>query len=231
MKTKLHILFFFFLLFQSSILFGKATVIHAPGIITGSVEVVAQKVTDLTSLATLVYDVAVDKEARSQIYNQFVEIKNETGEDPKAFLPILIDVTVTVTTNKTPEQIQEIFDEKTDAGQRAHYAVSSTGNAILSVMAGTAMIKDLSEIAEKLGENIKKVKRIIPKSIDGIKHLIKVDKNKSFFWFGNTNGIGGEARALEIAESQGGITLEGLLKNKNIDMPVWDASNPTVIKL
>jgi hypothetical protein len=145
---------------------GSQSTIHAPGIVTGSVEVVAQKVTDLTSLATLAYDVAVDKETRSRIYNQFVEIKNEIGDDPKAFLPILIDVIVTVTTNKTPEQIQEIFNEKTDAGQRTHYATSATGNAIMTVMAGAAMVKDLPEIAEKLGENIKKVKKVYTTTIN-----------------------------------------------------------------
>jgi hypothetical protein len=82
---------------------------------------------------------------------------------------MLVDVIVSVTTNKTPEQIQSIFDEKTDAGQRTHYAVSSTGNAIMTVMAGAAIIKDLPEIAEKLGENIKKVKTLaknFAKSID-----------------------------------------------------------------
>jgi hypothetical protein len=53
MRTKFHILFSLFLLFQSSILFGKTTVVHAPGIVTGSVEVVAQKVTEMLWVLTL----------------------------------------------------------------------------------------------------------------------------------------------------------------------------------
>jgi hypothetical protein len=160
MRNKLHILFFFFLLFQSSILFGKATVVQAPGIITGSVEVVAQKVTDLTSLATLLADVAFDKNARAQIVGQFKEIKDEVGADPKQFIPILGEVILTVATGNTAEQWETTVNGTADSGERTHLATRGTGNAIVTAMTGAAIIKNLPEIAEKLGENIKKVKNI-----------------------------------------------------------------------
>lgn len=134
--------------------------IHAPGVVTGSTEVVAQKVTDLTSLATLAYDLVVDKEVRSQIYNQFVEIKNEIGEDPKAFVPILFDVLVNVVTNQSVDDLKSTINSNTDTGKRTHVATSATGNVIITAVAGAAIVKDLPEIAEKLGENIKKVKNI-----------------------------------------------------------------------
>ena len=72
----------------------------------------------------------------------------------------------------------------------------------------------LSPDQKRFVENVLEVgvTRIIPKSVDEIKHLLKTDKNTAFFWSGSTNGIGGETRALEIAKSRGGITLEGLLK-------------------
>jgi hypothetical protein len=73
--------------------------------------------------------------------------------------------------------------------------------------------------------------KIIPKTVDEIKHLIVSDNGKSFFWSGITNGIGGEVVALEIATSKGGITLEGLLKNKNIELPAWNPNNASVMKL
>jgi DNA repair ATPase RecN len=85
----------------------------------------------------------------------------------------LVDVIVSVTTNKTPEQIQSIFDEKTDAGQRTHYAVSSTGNAIMTVMAGATIIKDLPEIAEKLAENIKKAKKVFSSMQEMVEKVVK----------------------------------------------------------
>jgi hypothetical protein len=145
-------------------------------------EVVAQKVTDLTSLATLAYDVAVDKETRSRIYNQFVEIKNEVGDDPKAFLPILGEVILTVTTANTAEQWETTVNGTADSGEKTHLATRGTGNAIMTVMAGAAMVKDLPEIAEKLSERIKNVNRLgqnlsefvaktLPEKLEDIKNI------------------------------------------------------------
>ena len=137
-----------------------------------------------------------DKEVRSQIYNQFAEIKNEVGEDPKNFLPILVDVIVTVSLNKTPEQVQSIFDSKTDVGQRTHYAVSSTGNAIITVTLGVALVKNLPEIAERLTENIKKVKKVVKQFVENpFDELGKLKKNirfktGEFEYFGETDHLG-----------------------------------------
>lgn len=63
------------------------------------------------------------------------------------------------------------------------------------------------------------------KSIDEIRYLLRTETGKAFFWSGRTNGIGGEVKALEIAQSKGGITLEGLLKEKGIEMPKF-SDNP-----
>ena len=40
------------------------------GLVTGSVEVVAQKVTDITSLGVLVYDIATDEATRTGLKQQ-----------------------------------------------------------------------------------------------------------------------------------------------------------------
>ncbi len=60
--------------------------------------------------------------------------------------------------------------------------------------------------------------------------LFKTEANKSFFWSGKTNGIGGVNLAMEIASSKGGTTLEGLIDAKNIDLPNWDLSNPQSVE-
>lgn len=60
------------------------------------------------------------------------------------------------------------------------------------------------------------VRQIAPK--------LKTLPNEAFFWSGKTDNIGGELRALEIAVSKKGITLEGLLKKNNIEMPNWEDS-------
>lgn len=73
--------------------------------------------------------------------------------------------------------------------------------------------------------------KIVPSHVSEIKHLLATEKNKAFFWSGRTNGIGGETKALEIAKSQGGITLEGWLLERNIELPPWNPSDPKVVKL
>ena len=157
--------------------------IKAPGLVTGSVEVVAQKVTDLTSLGTLVYDIAVDEQVRAGLKNQFKEIKNQVGENPKEFFPILGDVILTVTTGNTPEDWKKSLNSS-DSGERSHLGTSGVGNAIATVVAGTAIIKELPEIADKLGDAVKKVKKIsktlddfiaktLPEKLDDIKDIWK----------------------------------------------------------
>jgi len=65
------------------------------------------------------------------------------------------------------------------------------------------------------------------RNVDEVKDLLKTNANTAFFWSGRTNGIGGEVRALEIAKSKGGTTLEGLLDDKGIKMPAW-TDNPEI---
>jgi hypothetical protein len=136
------------------------TTIHAPGLVTGSVEVIVQKVTDITALATTLYDLVIDKEVRSQLYNQFVEIKDGIGENPQNFIPILGDVILTVATGNSAEEWKATLERTTDTGKRSHLATRGTGNAIITVVAGTAIVNNLPDIAEQLTENIRKVRNI-----------------------------------------------------------------------
>ncbi|UII79690.1 hypothetical protein [Flagellimonas sp. CMM7] len=68
--------------------------------------------------------------------------------------------------------------------------------------------------------------RTIITNLEKLTTLFKSGTNKSFFWSGKTNGVGGATRALEIAKSKGGTTLEGLIDSKKIELPNWDLSNP-----
>ncbi|MBE9468859.1 MAG: hypothetical protein IMY72_11165 [Bacteroidetes bacterium] len=77
----------------------------------------------------------------------------------------------------------------------------------------------------------KTVFREISEDVAKVAHHLKTEPNKAFFWSGITNGIGGKNIALDIAESKGGITLEGLLKKKGLDLPEWDINNPVTVKL
>ncbi|QWX83309.1 AHH domain-containing protein [Cellulophaga sp. HaHaR_3_176] len=134
--------------------------IHAPGLVTGGVEVVAQKVTDLTSLCVQVTDLALNEKAREEMYNQFYQIKTQIGEDPSTFFPILVDVTIAATTGNSTEEWKETLNKETDIGRRNHKVTFGTGNAVVTVMAGAAIVKDLPEIIEKLGEKIDDILKI-----------------------------------------------------------------------
>ena len=132
--------------------------IHAPGVVTGSVEVAAQKVTDLTSLGKLVYDVATDKQTRADIADQFQNIKDQIGDNPKEFFPILGEVILTVGTGNTSEDWDKSVNSK-DNGEKSHLATRGVGNTVITLISGVAIVKELPEIADKLGDAIKKVKK------------------------------------------------------------------------
>lgn len=105
------------------------------------------------------YDVAVDEEVRSGIKTQFKEIRTQVGENPKEFFPILGDVILTVTTGNTPEDWNKSLNSK-DNGELSHLATRGVGNSVITLMSGAAIVKDLPEIADKLGDAVKKVKKI-----------------------------------------------------------------------
>lgn len=139
----------------------EGTVIKAPGLVTGSVEVVATKVTDLTTLATGVYDLATDKEARSDAYKGLLKIKESIGNDATTFIPILADVLLSAFSGNTTEDWKSLKDSKTDEGKKSHLFTRGAENTVISGVAGVAFVKELPELAEKVSEKIGKVKNII----------------------------------------------------------------------
>ena len=118
----------------------------------------AQKVTDLTSLGKLVYDVATDKQTRADIANQFQNIKDQIGDNPKEFFPILGEVILTIGTGNTSEDWDKSVNSK-DNGEKSHLATRGVGNTVITLISGVAIVKELPEIADKLGDAIKKVKK------------------------------------------------------------------------
>jgi len=61
--------------------------------------------------------------------------------------------------------------------------------------------------------------------------LLKTKKDAAFFWSGRTDGIGGADRALEIARSKGGTTLENIIEIKSINMPEWNINNVKSVEM
>ena len=107
----------------------------------------------------LAYDIVPDEETRAGIKRQFHDIKEQIGEDPQEFFPILRDVILVVATGNTPEEWERSL-RSPDSGERIHLATRGTGNAIVAVASGAAIVKDLPEIAQELDKSVQKIKRI-----------------------------------------------------------------------
>ena len=120
-------------------------------------EVVAQKVTDLTSLGKLVYDVATDKQTRADIANQFQNIKDQIGDNPKEFFPILGEVILTIGTGNSSEEWDKSVNSK-DNGEKSHFATRGVVNTVFTAATIFSSVKELPKFSQKLGEEIKKVK-------------------------------------------------------------------------
>jgi len=58
---------------------------------------------------------------------------------------------------------------------------------------------------------------------------VSTQRDEAYFWSGRTNGMGGDVLARQIAESRGGVTLEKLIEERAIKMPVWDENDPAVV--
>ena len=138
----------------------EGTVIKAPGVVTGSVEVVATKVTDLTTLATGVYDLATDKDARSDAYKGLVKIKESIGKDATTFIPILADVLLSAFSGNTAEDWKSLKDSKTDEGKKSHLFTRGAENTAISSVTGVTFVKELPEMAKKVSEKIDDVIKI-----------------------------------------------------------------------
>ena len=169
--------------------------IHAPGVVTGSVEVAAQKVTDLTSLGKLVYDVATDKQTRADIANQFQNIKDQIGDNPKEFFPILGEVILTVGTGNTSEEWEKAQKSK-DNGEKSHLATRGVVNTVFTAATIFSSVKELPKFSQKLGEEIKKVKKVVKQfvnnpfdEIGNLKPNVKF-KTGEFEYFGETDELG-----------------------------------------
>jgi hypothetical protein len=89
------------------------------------------------------------------------------------------------------------------------------------------IFEDLTDGKEPKIKVVIKVESFVTKEI---KSKLKTKANEAFFWSGRTKGVGGQDIAMEIAESRGGITLEGLINKNKIEMPTWSPDDLDVVK-
>ena len=215
-------------------------------------EVAAQKVTDLTSLGKLVYDVATDKQTRADIANQFQNIKDQIGDNPKEFFPILGEVILTVGTGNSSEEWEKAQKSK-DNGEKSHLATRGVGNAVITLISGVAIVKELPEIADKLGDAIKKVKKIsknlddfivksLPEKLEDIQNIWKTKYPINEMFEGRTifedimghyryKKADGWAHTSDIADNFKGVDFyKGIEINGIIDASQAVSMKTTIIK-
>jgi hypothetical protein len=60
-------------------------------------------------------------------------------------------------------------------------------------------------------------------------NVFATNSGEAVFWSGKTNGVGGADVAGCVATTCRGTTLEQLMANKGINLPAWNAANPTSV--
>ena len=138
----------------------KETYIQAPGVITGSTEVIAQKVTDVTSLATTVYGIVVDAQVRRELKEEFIALKEQIGDDPQVLYSIFKEIVLTALSGNTSEEWASVTNTDTDTGKRSHLATRGAGNVIISAMVGTQLVKELPKMGKKFAQKTKEVEEL-----------------------------------------------------------------------
>ncbi|PBI83953.1 Fibronectin type III domain protein [Flavobacterium sp. ACN2] len=131
--------------------------IHAPGLVTGTVESGATVVTDVTSLCNMVYDLSVDEKARTEMWTGLVKMKNAVEDEPSGVIPIFVQML----SGNTNDEWAEIANSQTDEGKKGHLYSRGVVTSVKSVIAGGALITKLPKLADDLVVKIKTVKDVI----------------------------------------------------------------------
>ena len=117
---------------------------------------IAQKVTDVTSLATTVYDIVVDAQVRRELKEQFIALKEQIGDDPQVLYSIFKEIVLTTLSGNTSEEWASVTNTDTDTGKRSHLATRGAGNVIISAIVGT----QLPQMGKKLAQKTKEVEEL-----------------------------------------------------------------------
>lgn len=178
----------------------NSTIIHAPGLVTGTVESGATVVTDITSLCSMVYDLSTDEKTRTEMYTGLVKLKDAVKDEPSGVIPIFVQML----SGNTNDEWAEIAKNQTDEGRKGHLYSRGVVTSVKSVIVGSALITKLPELSEKLVENIKNVKKISKSFVENpFDELKKLKKNiryrqGEFGYFTETDELG----RIDFAETE-----------------------------
>jgi hypothetical protein len=146
--------------------------IKAPPIATGTIESVAMTVTDLTSTACMVHDLATDAQARANAKEGFGAIKDKIVENPTTLFPILGEVVLEEVTGATPEGYSLMFSSSTNEGKREHLLTKTSVRTATSIFASSSFISKLPEMATKIATKMTKAKIMLRfKDLGDVKNI------------------------------------------------------------
>ncbi len=126
-------------------------IIKAPPILTGATEAGGKKITELTSMVVMIYDLVFDKDIRKQTVDGFVAIKDQIKDDPSRLFPLLKDAIIEEVTGSDSNTMSQI-DVNTAKGQ--HVTSKASVSIVVTVIAGTKFIMELPKIAKKIATKL-----------------------------------------------------------------------------
>ena len=132
-------------------------ILHAPGLVTGSIEGVAESVTDITSLVCLAYDFITEAETRQGFYNGLLALKDLAVHNPKGLVPILRDFVLVALSGNSLDDWQKVSNPETDKGQKSHLGTKGAVIICKNVLASGFVISKLPKLTDKLISSLKKV--------------------------------------------------------------------------
>jgi len=125
-------------------------VIHAPGLVTGTLESATTVVTDVTSLCAMVYDLSTDEKTRRETWTGLVKLRDVVEDQPSGVIPIFVQIL----SGNTNDEWAELAKDQTDEGKKGHIYTRGVVTSVKSVFAGGAIITKLPKLADDLVNKI-----------------------------------------------------------------------------
>ena len=135
----------------------EQVVLHAPGLVTGSVEGVAESVTDITSLVCLSYDFITEAETRQAFYKGLLALKDVAQHNPKGLVPILRDFVLVAFSGNSLGDWEKVSNPETDKGQKSHLGTRGTVISCKNVLASGFVVSKLPQLTDELISSLKKI--------------------------------------------------------------------------
>jgi hypothetical protein len=140
---------------------GEAYTIKAPPIVTGVLESVGMVVTDITSAAATIHDLATDKQTRQSAIDGLGKIKDQVVDDPTQLFPVLKEVALEELTGSSSDEFDEMKADNTNEGRRHHIMAKTGVRTASSVFSSGKVLVKLPEMAQKVAFKMAKSKSFL----------------------------------------------------------------------